>query len=169
MFVVAGVTGNTGGATATALLSAGVPVRVFVRDPENAATWAARGAEVAVGDLGDPSALARAFDGAEAAYVLNPPAYTLPDLFDHARRLAEATLAATRKAGPGRLVVLSSVGAHLASGTGIILTNRLFEQILGDAPCAVTFLPTGLLLRELEARRTSRRPRWDFSELSFPR
>ena len=140
MFVVAGATGNTGGATAASLLAAGVPVRVLLRDPGQAALWKARGAEVAVGDNADASALARAFRGAEAVYVLNPPAYTLPDLFDRARRVAEAILKAAQRTRPKRLVVLSSIGAHLAFGTGIILTNRAFEQILGDAPCPVTFL-----------------------------
>lgn len=140
MFVVAGVTGNTGSATAASLLSAGLPVRVIVRHPENGEAWARRGAEIVVGDLADSRSLAVAFAGAKAAFVLNPPAYTAPDLFARAARLAEAILLATRRAPPGRLVVLSSVGAHLSSGTGIIRTNHIFEQILDDALCPVTFL-----------------------------
>ena len=140
MFVVAGVTGNTGSATAASLLAAGLPVKVLVRGPEKGAAWARRGAEVAVGDLADPRSLALAFEGADAAFVLNPPAYASPDLFARATSLAESILHATRRAPPGRLLVLSSVGAHLPSGTGIIGTNRIFEQVLGNVRCAVTFL-----------------------------
>ena len=140
MFVVTGATGNTGGATARALLAAGLPVRVFVRDAGRASRWVARGAEAAVGDLAAASTMARAFDGAEAVFVLNPPAYPMPDLFTRARTLAFSIREAVRRARPGRLVVLSSIGAHLSFGTGIIETNRRFEEVLGDVSCPVTFL-----------------------------
>ncbi|HEY7413256.1 MAG TPA: NAD(P)H-binding protein [Vicinamibacteria bacterium] len=139
-YAVAGVSGNTGGATARALLARGAPVRVVVRDPVKGEPWEAAGAEVAVADLGDPAALAAALRGVTAAYVLNPPAYALPDLFARAEQLAESILQAARAAGRPRLVVLSSIGAHLPAGTGNILTNRAFERVLGPPERASTFL-----------------------------
>jgi uncharacterized protein YbjT (DUF2867 family) len=140
LHAVVGVSGQTGGATARALLARGARVRAVVRDPARGQPWAARGAEVAVADLGDAASLAAAFAGADAAYVLNPPAYTMPDLFVRAEELARNILAAVRRSRVEHLVVLSSVGAHLPSGTGNIRTNRTFEQVLGALGGAVTFL-----------------------------
>ncbi len=74
MFVVAGVSGNTGSVVANTLLSQGHAVRVLVRDAAKGAAWKAKGAEVAVADLqGSEEGLASAFAGAEGAYVLLPP------------------------------------------------------------------------------------------------
>lgn len=140
MYAIVGVTGNTGGATARALLARGAPVRVVVRDPAKGQAWAGLGAEVAVADLADATSLAKAFAGARAAYVLNPPVYTMPDIFARAEALAESILQAVRKSGLEKLVVLSSVGAHLASGNGNIRTNGTFERILGALGRRVFFL-----------------------------
>jgi uncharacterized protein YbjT (DUF2867 family) len=111
-----------------------------VRDSARVAPWAAQGAEAAVADLADPVALARAFRGARCAYVLNPPAYTAEDLFTRAEEIAESIARAVDESGLERLVVLSSIGAHLSSGIGIIRTNSLFERRLGSLRAAVTFL-----------------------------
>jgi uncharacterized protein YbjT (DUF2867 family) len=118
----------------------GAAVRAVVRDPAKGESWKTRGAEVAVADLDDVSSLARAFEGVDAAYVLNPPAYTLPDLFARAETVAANIAQAVRSARLPRLVVLSSIGAHLASGTGNIRTNRILELVLGRLECPVTFL-----------------------------
>ena len=53
MFAVTGITGKVGGAVARSLLNAGLSVRVVVRDLAKGSQWAARGCEVAVGDLDD--------------------------------------------------------------------------------------------------------------------
>lgn len=140
MFAIVGASGNTGAATAAALLERGAAVRAVVRDPAKGERWAARGAQVAVADLADVASLARAFEGVKGAFVLNPPAYTLPDPFARAGLLAASIAAAARAARLPKLVVLSSVGAHLASGNGLIRTNGLFERELGRLDCPVVFL-----------------------------
>ena len=146
MDVVAGASGNTGGAVARELLARGAPVRVLVRDADKGAAWRRAGAEVAMGDLTDAASLVRAFAGARGVYVLNPPAYPLPDLFAQARAIAEAVASAAREARLERLVVLSSVGAHRAEGTGIIATNRTFEKRLGGLGIPVVFLRSAYFL-----------------------
>ena len=140
MYAVVGASGNTGGATARALLSAGAAVRAVVRDAARALALKAMGAEVAVADLDDAASLARAFEGARGAYVLNPPAYADRDLFARARSLAGNIAEAVRRSGLPRLVVLSSMGAHLESGSGNIGTNRIFERALGELACETVFL-----------------------------
>jgi uncharacterized protein YbjT (DUF2867 family) len=140
MYVVAGATGNTGGAVARTLAARRVPLRVIVRARAKGERWAARGADVAVADLRDAAALAKAFAGATAAYVLNPPAYTMDDLFAQAEAIADAVGQAARSAGLRRLVALSSVGAHLSSGHGNIRTNTIFDARLASVDGAITFV-----------------------------
>lgn len=73
--LVLGATGGQGGAVASALLSAGRPVRALVRDPgsDRAGRLAAAGAELAGGDFTDPAALAAAMRGVGAAFALTTP------------------------------------------------------------------------------------------------
>jgi uncharacterized protein YbjT (DUF2867 family) len=53
MFLVTGITGHVGGATAQNLLAKGHKVRALVRDPEKAANWASQGVELVQGDVND--------------------------------------------------------------------------------------------------------------------
>src|SRR6266576_2040536 len=78
-FVVAGVSGNTGKVVAESLLAQKRGVKVVVRDSAKGEPWKAKGAEVAVADLGDADALARALRGAEGAYLLIPPNFATAD------------------------------------------------------------------------------------------
>src|SRR5262245_3741627 len=73
MFVIAGVSGNTGSVVANTLLEAKKPVRVIVRDAAKGEPWKAKGAEVAIASVEDRAAFARALAGAEGAYLLLPP------------------------------------------------------------------------------------------------
>ncbi|KEZ03461.1 epimerase [Burkholderia sp. MSh2] len=140
MYVVTGVTGRTGAVAAQALIDAGVPVRVVVRDAAKAAGWAAQGAQVAVADLADAAALTHAFAGARGAYLVKPPNYALENLFEHADATARAVAEAARAAGLPKIVLLSSVGADRAGGTGVIATNRTAEQRLAELGVPVVFL-----------------------------
>lgn len=75
MYAITGATGKVGGELARTLLAAGLPVRVVVRDAATGPDWAARGAQVALADIADDVALARAFAGATAAFILLPPQF----------------------------------------------------------------------------------------------
>jgi len=138
--VVAGVTGQTGAAVADTLLERGVPVRVLVRDAAKGIAWKARGAEVAIANLTDTAALIKALAGATAAYLINPPVYTSMDMFADAAAVITAARQAAETARLAKLIVLSSVGAHLPGGTGNIRTTWLLEQQLGQLSIPVTFI-----------------------------
>jgi len=120
MYVVAGVSGNTGSVVASTLLERGKRVRVLVRDRTKGERWAAQGAEVAVADLGDTAALAQAFASASGAYVLLPPRYTSSAPLAENAQLADSIVAAAKIARLGHVVVLSSRGAQIPQGTGLI-------------------------------------------------
>ncbi|MFD9902799.1 NmrA family NAD(P)-binding protein [Streptomyces sp. NPDC059063] len=76
--LVTGATGKQGGATARALLAAGVPVRALVRDPgtERAKAVAALGVELVTGDLRDRDSVVRAAAGARAVFSVQLPGVT---------------------------------------------------------------------------------------------
>ena len=140
MFVVVGATGNTGGAAIDALLRAGHPVRGVVRRAEQAEALRARGAEAAVAAVEDVDALAIAFEGAEAVYLMNPPAYSEPDLFARAVQVHASLITAAERAKVERIVALSSVGGQHAAGTGNILTTNDLETRLASCSRPTTIL-----------------------------
>ncbi|GAB2693458.1 NmrA/HSCARG family protein [Nocardia thraciensis] len=76
--LVTGATGKQGGATARALLAAGVRVRALVRDPatDRAKAVEAQGAELVTGDLHDRESVIRAAAGARAVFSVQMPEFT---------------------------------------------------------------------------------------------
>lgn len=105
-------TGQIGSRVVERLLAAGASVRVFVRDPARLAPGVRERVEVHTGSVDDAAALAGAMAGARAAFVLVPPHYTADDWpawFEAAGGAAERAAVAS---GVGRVVFLSSQGAH---------------------------------------------------------
>jgi uncharacterized protein YbjT (DUF2867 family) len=70
MFLVMGITGKVGGATAEHLLVQGKEVRALVRDREKASSWANQGVKLVGGDWNDSAAIERALKGVEGAFVM---------------------------------------------------------------------------------------------------
>lgn len=149
MFVIAGVSGRSGSAAAGALLGAGRPVRVLVRDPARGEPWRARGAEVAVASLADEAGLTGALAGAEAAYLLSPQDPRSSDPISDGWRIADAFARAVDRSRLPHLVLLSSRGAELADGTGITRTLHAAEERLASSAAATTFLRASFLLDNL--------------------
>src|SRR5215469_18708993 len=72
MYLVMGITGKVGGATARHLLNQGKQVRALVRNREKAAKWADQGVELMDGDWNDSTAIAAGLKGVEGAFVMLP-------------------------------------------------------------------------------------------------
>jgi uncharacterized protein YbjT (DUF2867 family) len=140
MYVVAGVTGQTGSVVADTLLSKGKPVKVIVRSPEKGTPWEAKGAKVVVADLGDAAALEKALQGAQGVYLLLPPPVPGADYFGDHRRLAATYAQAVRASGVPHVVLLSSVGAQHDSGTGVVRSLHFGEEALRPAAKNLTIL-----------------------------
>ena len=70
MYAVTGITGKVGTAVARSLLSADQLVRAVVRDRGKGAAWADLGCDIAVADLVDAGALAKAFEGTEGVFAM---------------------------------------------------------------------------------------------------
>lgn len=140
MYAIAGVTGHTGSVAADTLLAQGKPVRVIVRDAAKGASWARKGAEVAVASLDDVAALTAALTGVAGAFVLLPPqaSITSPTPLENNRKVAAAIAAAVRAARLPHVVLLSSVGAQHETGTGPIQALHRAERELAATGAAVT-------------------------------
>lgn len=142
MHVVLGANGRAGGETARALIERGEAVRVIVRRPEQGKKWTALGGEVAVANIEDADAMADALRGASAAFLLNPPPVS-GDPYARTDELGSALAEAVRRAQLPKAVVLSSIGAQHASGTGVIVTLNRFEAWLDGVAPATAFLRSG--------------------------
>ncbi|HEY4406195.1 MAG TPA: NAD(P)H-binding protein [Xanthobacteraceae bacterium] len=142
MYAITGITGKVGGALANTLLEAGLPVRAVVRDAAKAVPWQARGCEVALAEMEDAEALAAAFAGAEAVFILPPSDFDPEPGYPGARRVIEAVRKALKMARPGKVVCLSTIGAD-AEEDNLLTQRKLLEQALATLPMPVTFLRPG--------------------------
>src|ERR1700722_15411834 len=100
MYAITGISGKVGGALARASLEAGRPVRAVVRNPANGTKWAARGCEIAIAEMTDADALAKAFEGAEGVFILPPSEFDPAPGFPEAREVIDAGMSALTRARP---------------------------------------------------------------------
>jgi uncharacterized protein YbjT (DUF2867 family) len=142
MNVITGITGQVGGALANALLKEGKPVRAVVRDGKKGAVWAARGCEIALATMTDADALAHAFEGAEAVFILPPPEFDPAPGFPEAREVIDTIVAAVARSKPRRIVCLSTIGAQ-ATQNNLLTQRSLLEEALRKQAIPVTFLRPG--------------------------
>lgn len=145
MIVMMGATGQVGGAALEALKQqqGPTPVRAIVRTPERARHLAGNGVEIVRGDADDTGALAAAFAGADAAFVLLVPPMQAVDVLGASRAAAQSIAEALRRACVPHVVALSSAGAELAEGNGIVRTLHDFEQALAGVAPSIAFLRPG--------------------------
>ena len=132
MFLVMGITGKVGGATAEHLLAHGKKVRALVRNREKAANWANQGVELVDGDWNDSAAIEQALKGVEGAFVMLPAVWAPSPDYKEAKGVIANYVEALTKAAPPRVVALSSMGANRTSGLGMITALSLLEQGFRD-------------------------------------
>ena len=130
MIVITGASGNTGSAAARGLLAAGENVRLVARHAEKLESLSAEGAEVFVCDVANSSELARAFAGADAAYVMVPPYLAVENFREYQLQVADSLATALEQAKVGHAVLLSSVGAQLSEGAGPVSGLHHVEERL---------------------------------------
>jgi uncharacterized protein YbjT (DUF2867 family) len=134
MIVITGATGNTGRPAAEGLLDKGDKIRVIGRDVKKLEPLLARGAEPFVGDVQDTDAMTRAFQDADAVYLIIPQAMQRDDFREYQERVSDAYAKAVATARVPYAVTLSSIGAQHASGTGPIVGLHNMEHKLNDIP-----------------------------------
>jgi NAD(P)H dehydrogenase (quinone) len=149
MYAVTGITGRVGGAVAQALLRSGQKVRAVLRDPAKGAAWAERGCEIAVADMNDATALARAFADVQGVFVLPPPNFDPAPGFPEAKAIVTAVRTAVEAARPNKVVWLSTVGAQ-ARHPNLLSQHTLMEAALADLDLPLTILRPAWFLDNAE-------------------
>lgn len=150
MFVISGVTGNTGSVVAQTLINQGQPVRVIVRSEEKGAPWETQGAEVAVADIMDIGAMTEALEGASGAYFLLPPDMANEDFLGDMLKRSEAIVSAASAARLPRAVVLSSVGAQHSDRVGPISVIGHLERLFVKASIPVSAVRPAYFLENIQ-------------------
>jgi uncharacterized protein YbjT (DUF2867 family) len=126
MYAIIGATGNTGRIISENLLSKGELVRVIGRNAERLQSLVDKGAEVAIGTLEDPKYINEALRPVKAVYAMIPPNSQAEKIREYQNRIGENIANAIQNNKVKYIVNLSSLGAHLPEGTGIVL--GLFDQ-----------------------------------------
>jgi uncharacterized protein YbjT (DUF2867 family) len=130
------------------LVQKGHSVTVISSRPEKQKEIETLGASAAIGSIKDVSFLTKIFKGADAVYTMVPPANFFDpgiDLLAYSRQIGKNFAEAIQRSGVKQVVHLSSVGAHLEKGSGLILSHHEVEVILnGLSDVAITFMrPVG--------------------------
>ncbi|MEO9872092.1 NAD(P)H-binding protein [Ekhidna sp.] len=135
--VLTGSLGNIGKPLTEQLVKDGHSVTVISSNPERSTEISALGATPAIGNLQDTPFLASTFRGADVVYTMVPPANYFDhdlDLLGHFKELGNYFAEAIRQAGVKRVLNMSSIGAHLAKGNGILEGTYHVEQRLNKLP-----------------------------------
>jgi NAD(P)H dehydrogenase (quinone) len=139
MFAITGVTGKVGGAVARNLLAQGHKVRAVVRDAEKGRSWSAQGCDIAIASVEDTTGLTKAFHGVQGVFLMTPPNYDPEPGFPETHKAAKALRQAIETSRPGKVVFLSTVGAHVAEHN-LLNNSKITEEML-----RTTSIPIALL------------------------
>jgi len=139
MFAITGVTGKVGGAVARSLLAQGHKVRAVVRDAEKGRSWSAQGCDIAIASVEDAAGLTKAFQGAEGVFLMTPPDYDPEPGFPQTHKAAAAIRHAIETARPGKIVFLSTVGAHVAE-PNLLNNAKIIENMLRTTSVPIALL-----------------------------
>lgn len=133
-YLILGGSGHTSKIAAEKLLAAGKDVTVLGRSASNLAPLASQGAKTLVGSLEDGAFLEKAFAGFDAVYAIIPPNMATPEFRKYQNVVADNIINALKVNKTSYLVFLSSVGAHLGEGAGVVDGLADFEKKLSQVP-----------------------------------
>jgi len=144
MILLTGITGNNGGATATALLEKGVKFRALVRDPARAADWADKGVELVQGDLNDPASVRAALEGIDRAVLILPNG-------EEQERLELSFIATAKEAGLPWIIKLSSPEAVRGTTSPIPLAHIAAEDAIMESGMNWTFVRPSFFMQNFRS------------------
>ena len=134
---ITGSLGNISKPLTIDLVQKGHTVTVISSNPEKQKDIENLGAIAAIGSLEDVAFLTNIFNGSDAVYVMVPPNNYFDqnlDLFEYYVRLGNNYSKAIEQSGVKRVVNLSTIGAHLAEGSGILTGAHHLAKILDQLP-----------------------------------
>ncbi len=109
-----------------------MPVRAILRNASKAPRLSEIGCEIALADLHDSGALAKAIGDAYAVQIILPPSPQAKDTAEEMRKAIESLAVALEEARPKRVLAISDYGAHVDQDIGMPTMCRTFEERLGQ-------------------------------------
>lgn len=151
MIVITGATGNTGSAATDSLLAKGEKVRVIGRETAKLERFTSKGAEPFVANVESAGEMARAFEGADAVYLVIPSqGVHSEDLRAYQERIGDAYAFAAERSGLKFAVVLSSIGGQHAEKVGpIVGLHNLEEKLKRVSPLNALYLRPASFMENL--------------------
>ncbi len=131
-YAITGATGNIGRLITEKLLTEGHHVRAIARTAEKLQALVDQGAEARSGSLEDTSYLTEAYRGVDGVFAMTPPDFQSNDYRAFQIKASKSHVAALKSSGVKNVVALSSIGAHLTEGAGIVQGLHDFEQQLSQ-------------------------------------
>ena len=134
---ITGSLGHIGKPLTQELVRQGHSLTVISSKPEKQKDIEEMGATPAIGSLEDADFIATSFSDADLVYCMVPPANYFDhnlDLFGYYEKLGNNYVKAIEQSAVKRVVNLSSIGAHLDKGNGILLGTNSVENILNQLP-----------------------------------
>ena len=135
--ILTGSLGRIGKPLTEKLVKEGHSVTVISSNKERSKEIAALGAKAAIGTVQDTNFLASTFQKADVVYTMTPPANYFDhklDLLQYYKDLGNSFAKAVSQTGVKRVINLSSIGAHLEKGNGILEGTYHVEQCLNSLP-----------------------------------
>jgi uncharacterized protein YbjT (DUF2867 family) len=146
VLLLTGATGTIGLPLLRRLTARGIPVRCLVRDPRRLGAQRVR-VQIALGDLADPFSFRNALRGVDtvvhlAAATRDQPAGSIEELAGVATwRLVRAA----ERAGTGRFVFFSTLGASTRSRARLLRAKAIAERALSESSLAYTVFAPSLV------------------------
>ncbi|UXP32084.1 NAD(P)H-binding protein [Reichenbachiella agarivorans] len=137
---LAGSLGHIGRPLTQELVQKGHSVTVISSNAERQNDIEAMGATAAIGSIKDVDFITSAFTGADAVFCMVPPANYFDhdlDLLAYYKDLGNNYAQAITQSGVKKVVNLSSIGAHMKEGNGILQGTFYVESILNALPSDV--------------------------------
>lgn len=142
--VITGSLGNIGKPLTQKLVANGNAVTVVSSNTNRKAEIEGLGAHAAIGSVSDADFLAQTFKGADAVFAMTPPNFGGSNVIANTFAAGEAYATAFKQAGVKRVVMLSSIGAHLPGGNGPIAAIHQIENLYNTLNgIAFTYLRAG--------------------------
>lgn len=147
---ISGSLGNIGKPLVQNLVASGHNVTVISSNADKVHDIETLGAKAAIGSVSDAAFLTNAFEGADAIFAMTPPNLGGSNVIANTKDAGHAFAKAITEAGVKRVVMLSSIGADLADGTGPIKGLYNIEKIYEKLEnVSVTFLRAGFFYTNL--------------------
>jgi uncharacterized protein YbjT (DUF2867 family) len=134
---ISGSLGNVGKPLTKQLVAAGHQVTVISSNKDRKASIEALGASAAIGTIKDADFLTRVFTGADAVFVMTPPAVGASNVIANTTSAGKAYATAIKQTGTPRVVMLSTMGADLPEKNGpaaaMYNIEKIYSEIEGTA------------------------------------